>query len=87
LYSWLNPESPASSGKLCPRFATLDPDLMAAAIKREKAFLASYARQRERWLQGKKNVVFPCGTVWLRRNAPIKCRAPDAGEAGLCANM
>lgn len=81
------PSTPAPVGQISPRFASKDPDILAAAIAREKAFLSDYARQRERWLKGKKRVVFPCGTLWLRRNAPVKCQEFDPMEAGLAANM
>ncbi|RAL20615.1 hypothetical protein DL240_16420 [Lujinxingia litoralis] len=82
-----HPSTPAPMGQMSPRFASQDPAILSAAIARERAFFNAYARERERWLKGKKGVVFPCGTVWLRRNAPVKCRAPDTHEAGLAATM
>src|SRR5690554_3248129 len=80
-------ESKTSRGDISPRFASKDPEVMDAAIAREREFRAEYARQRKRWLKGKKRVIFPCGTLWLRRNAPITCSEPDGCEAGLAANM
>ncbi|MFU8807131.1 MAG: hypothetical protein ACNA8W_25205, partial [Bradymonadaceae bacterium] len=77
-----HPKSAAPMGKLSPRFASTDVELMSQAIARDKAFLNSYRKERQRWLLGKKQVTFPCGTVWLRRNAPIMCRAPDPDQRG-----
>jgi putative transposase len=82
-----HPRTAAPKGKLSPRFATTDGELMAKAIERDKAFLHAYRTERQRWLNNKRPPTFPCGTVWLRRNAPIKCRDPNPCEAGLAANM
>lgn len=81
------PDSPSPTGTLSPRFATRNSDIMVAAIARERAFRSEYARQRERWLNGHKRVVFPCGTLWLRHNAPVTCQAHDPTEAGLACTM
>src|SRR5690554_4138067 len=81
------PSKPLPRRKLRPRFASKVPEILIAAIARERAFQIAYRRERERWLKGKKGVVFPCGTVWLRRNSPVKCRDPDASEAGLASMM
>ncbi|WP_146983356.1 hypothetical protein [Lujinxingia vulgaris] len=81
------PSTPSPAGKLSPRFASKNPDTLIAAIARERAFRSEYARQRERWLKGQKRVVFPCGTVWLRYNAPITCQDLDPTEAGLACTM
>lgn len=81
------PKTPAGRGEAAPRFAASDPQLQEEAQVREKAFRDAYARERKRWLEGKKRCVFPCGTLWLRRNAPITCREHDPCEAGLAANF
>ncbi|TXD36231.1 hypothetical protein FRC98_14000 [Lujinxingia vulgaris] len=81
------PRTREERGGIRPRFASKNPEVMRAAIALEREFRSEYARQRERWLKGKKGVVFPCGTLWLRRNAPITCCEPDGCEAGLAANM
>ncbi|TXD33608.1 hypothetical protein FRC96_15615 [Lujinxingia vulgaris] len=82
-----SPNTPARRGEAAPRFAACDPALEEEAQVREKAFRDAYARERKRWLEGKKRCVFPCGTLWLRRNAPITCREGDPSEAGLAANF
>ncbi|RDV36180.1 hypothetical protein DV096_20465 [Bradymonadaceae bacterium TMQ3] len=72
--------------EVAPRYAAYHPGLLDQAIVRERAFRSAYAQVRERWVQGKKRCVFPNGTLWLRRNAPVKCREHDPWEAGLAAN-
>ncbi|RVU41488.1 hypothetical protein EA187_18630 [Lujinxingia sediminis] len=82
-----SPDTPDRRGEAAPRFAACEPTLLEEAQVREKAFRDAYARARKRWLEGKKRCVFPCGTLWLRRNAPITCREHDPSEAGLVANF
>ncbi|TXD37309.1 hypothetical protein FRC98_11300 [Lujinxingia vulgaris] len=81
------PKTPSPRSKIIPRFATRNAALLVAAIARHRAFLTAYDHQRHRWLKGKKRVEFPCGTVWLRRNSPVKCRDPEAPEPGLASMM
>jgi putative transposase len=81
------PKSAAPMGKLSPRFASTNAKLLSQAIARDKAFLDSYKKERQRWLLGKTQPTFPCGTLWLRRNAPISCGDPDPDEPGLAACM
>lgn len=81
------PRTRESRGGISPRFASMNSEVMRAAIDREREFRSVYGSQRERWLKGKKGVVFPCGTVGLRRRAPICCEDPDLSEPGLAANM
>lgn len=69
-----------------PRYAAFHPELLEQAVSRERAFQSAYVRVRKRWIAGKKRCVFPCGTLWLRRNSPVKCREGDPHEAGLAAN-
>lgn len=76
------PKSRSRMGGLSPRFATKDKELMAKAIGIHKQFQAAYQRQRKKWLRGER-VTFPCGTVQLRREAPIRCKPPDDEEPGL----
>ncbi len=82
-----HPQSVAPMGKLSPRFASANAKLLKEAIAKDKTFLAHYARARQRWIAGKKHIVFPRGTLWLRRNAPTTCHDHDSTEAGLAANM
>lgn len=81
------PGSRARRSSVRPRFASRNAALLVAAIATYRGFLADYDRQRERWLKGNKRVEFPCGTVWLRRNSPVKCRDPEAPEAGMASMM
>ena len=81
------PKTASRRSKINPRFASRNAALLVAAIARHRAFLTAYDHERQRWLKGKKRVEFPCGTVWLRRNSPVKCRDPDAPEAGMACTM
>lgn len=67
---------------LSPRFASKNSETLRLAIQRYRDFVDEYQRQRLKWLKGKK-VEFPCGTVQLRRRAPIRCQPPDPDEPGL----
>lgn len=53
-----------------------------AAKERYKSFLDRYETQRLKWAEGKK-VTFPCGTLKLKREAPIKCSEPKPDHPGL----
>lgn len=79
------PNTPAPFRTMNPRFATSDAELMASAIAEYRAFCDRYETLRQRWMKGTKKLRFPCGTVWMRRCAPIKCKPPDDGEPGLFA--
>jgi hypothetical protein len=39
------------------------------AIREMQQFRAEYARSRERWINGDREVIFPAGTWWLVRHA------------------
>ena len=68
-----------------PRFATRNRELMASAKASYRAFCDRYETVRRRWLRGSKNLQFPCGTVQLKRCAPISCKPPNDDEPGLFA--
>lgn len=70
--------------RLNPRFATRDAELMASATATYREFRRNYETIRQRWIAGKK-VTFPCGTLQLRRQAPVKCKEPPVDEPGLFA--
>lgn len=76
------PRTKAPMRTLRPRFSTLDSELMATAKSLYREFQDTYQSQRERWLKGKR-VTFPCGTVQLRRCAPIRCGPVPDDEPGL----
>ena len=73
----------SNPGRRIPRFATRNSKLMDVATKRYRAFKDRYETRRQRWVNGKKGVTFPCGTVQLKRCAPIKCDDPPEDEPGL----
>ena len=78
------PKEPEPNSGINPRFATTDPELMVSAINTYRSFLNRYETRRQRWLGGKR-VTFPCGTVALKRRAPITCDSPADDEPGLFA--
>ena len=80
------PKTKAPVGKLNPRFACRDSEVMNRAKADYLAFLSEYKRKRAKWATGKK-VKFPCGTLWLRKNAGVKCCGPPEDEPGLAKTM
>lgn len=78
------PSTKDSEGGINPRFATKDAKLLVGAIEVYRHFREEYERQRQRWLRGvKKKIVFPAGTVELRRRSPVRCEVHDREEPGL----
>lgn len=80
-----HPKTAAPMGRINPRFASKDSALLSSAIDSYRAFVKRYETKRQRWVAGRKRVTFPCGTVSLRRCAPIKCDDPRDDEPGLFA--
>ena len=73
-------------GGASPRFASKNRVLRERAEGRHQGFQDSYQRQRLKWRNGGRSsgsVRFPCGTVQLRKRAPIRCDPPDEDEPGL----
>jgi len=68
-----------------PRFACKDTGVLRDAIDRHNRFLEDYETKRQRYQKGQTNVTFPCGTIQLRKEAPINCASPPAEEPGLLA--
>ena len=79
------PKTKEPRRRLNPRFATTDAKLMTSAKSTYRTFLDRYETRRQRWVRGTKGVTFPCGTVALKKKAPIKCAAPGDDEPGLFA--
>ena len=77
------PKTPEPMGRINPKFATKDAELMARAKGQYLEFLHRYEQSRQRWLKGRRGVTFPAGTIQMRRQAPIKCEPPDPTEPGL----
>ncbi len=80
-----HPTTAESTGTINPRFASTNRDRLQSAIASYRSFVDSYETKRQRWLSGRKRVTFPCGTVALKRCAPIKCKDPREDEPGLFA--
>ena len=76
------PKTSSPLRSLNPRYACKDPAVLSRALRRHQAFLGAYQRSRLKWMKGKK-VKFPCGTVQLKRRAPIRCKPPDDDEPGI----
>jgi putative transposase len=76
------PQTPSPMGTLSPRFASKNGELLSTAKSLHRQFQDTYQRQRLRWLNG-ETAIFPCGTVQLKRCAPIRCKPPDDDEPGL----
>lgn len=84
-----SPCTPSPLGAISPRFASLDTALLTRAYESYANFLETYQVRRQRWLKGSKakKTVFPCGTVWLRRCAPVICEPPCSRDPGLLLNQ
>lgn len=81
-------DCPATSSKmrtLSPRFATTNDALMDRAKDAHTAFQNAYDACRKRWLAGRRDVEFPAGTIQLRLQAPIECRARCPDEVTIFA--
>jgi REP element-mobilizing transposase RayT len=61
-----SPESFARRRGLRPRVATKNKWRRIAAIQRDRAFVATYAACRERWLAGDRDIEWPPGTYKMR---------------------
>lgn len=78
------PRTKDREGGIRPRFATRDVKLLASAIGAYRGFVEEYEKQRQRWMKGtKRKIVFPAGTVALRRRSPVRCEKPRQDEPGL----
>ena len=77
--------TPRNRTPLCsvsPRLAAQDAEIRQLARERERAFLEHYYEAREAWQCGKRRVVFPPGTYWLRVHANVKCATGSNGWGG-----
>jgi putative transposase len=67
------PTSQETRGGLNPRFAARSQWSRMEARQRDKSFRDEYAVSREAFINGKRDVLFPPGTYWLRRFAKVTC--------------
>jgi hypothetical protein len=75
--SWRgSPTSREPRRNLRPRFAGARALVLAASASFQ-AFLAAYRDARSRWRDGSKRAVFPRGTYWLARFAPVATQAEN----------
>lgn len=58
---------------LKPRFAARDHGRRLELARQLKAFLTEYRDALERWREGLRDVVFPCGTYWMRVQHAVAC--------------
>ena len=65
-------------GRLNPRFASRDPELLRAAIQDERTFLASHEQARQRYIRGEQRVLFPSGTYGYRELWGVRVRKGGA---------
>ncbi|WP_146618372.1 hypothetical protein [Lujinxingia litoralis] len=79
------PSTPSPRSPRRPRFASANPALRLQAEQQHRDFQNLYRRQRQRWKQGQRRqkCVFPPGTLWLRRHAPIRCAATPHDSIGI----
>ncbi|NJK31622.1 MAG: hypothetical protein HC927_03955 [Deltaproteobacteria bacterium] len=60
------PRSEEAFGRMQPRFATRDGEVMRAAIRAWKEWVAAYRCARQRFCEGDREVEFPAGTYLLK---------------------
>lgn len=58
---------------LKPRFAARDHGRRLELARQLKTFLAEYRDALERWREGLRDVLFPCGTYWMRVQHAVAC--------------
>ena len=69
------PGTRARSGKLNPRFASKNAELMALAKTERRQFLDDYGEATKKLREGRRDTPFPPGTIRLRKTAYVNCRA------------
>lgn len=70
------PKTSAPMRTLNPRFCTSDPTLFLRAVQRQRQFRGEHRAALARLRAGKRNVVFPAGTLKMARLAGVSCREP-----------
>ena len=68
-----SPKNQEPRQEITPRVAAKDKWLRIESILRNKEFLSEYAKARQRWKSGDKDVEFPLGTYALRIHANVRC--------------
>ena len=76
------PKKEEEKTELTPMFASKNRQNMMRAIEIYKTFIDEYETKRQRWQLGKK-VEFPCGTIWLKKHARVKCQESGGDEPGV----
>ena len=75
------PKSREERGQFNPRVATRNRWRRAEALQRDREFRANYIAARLEFLKGRRDVIFPPGTYWLRRFAQVNCELLPAVAA------
>jgi REP element-mobilizing transposase RayT len=68
-----SPRTPAEVGARVPRLACKDPELRQTLLARMKAFARRYREALAEHCAGKRRVVFPAGTCWMRVHFGVSC--------------
>ncbi len=71
-HTFVPSSAPVSEGS-CNRFSFECPKTEALVEQLYRDFLDDYETQRQRWVLG-QDAEFPCGTLELRKQAPIRCK-------------
>lgn len=67
-----------NAGRLDPHIACRDPERRVAALQHLARFRADYREARLAWRAGNRDVIFPAGTVQLRKVHGVPCHPPPA---------
>ena len=78
-----SPSTPRDFGKLNPRVACRDKERRKQVLAELRAFWKAYKLALAGWFAGKRTVVFPAGTYWMRLKHRVRCR--PFSEAGAWA--
>ena len=70
---WDRPRGKEPAGRLSPRLACKDRSRRVAGLKALGEFVRAYRQARRTYREGKRDVVFPPGTYWLRLHVGVHC--------------
>ena len=69
-----SPSTPRAFGTLNPRVACRDKSRRERVLAELRAFWNAYELALAGWFAGKRNVIFPAGTYWMRVKHCVRCR-------------
>jgi len=76
-----SPSTPRAFGTLNPRVACRDKSRRERVLAELRAFWNAYELALAGWFAGKRNVIFPAGTYWMRVKHGVRCRPFSAAGA------